>query len=148
MVGTQSDLRDDPTNIEKLGRQKQRPITQEQGERLAREVGAVKYTECSALTQRGLKNVFDEVGLSITTTCARALTRRRLSLRWNRPLSRRRTSVLFYNRPVYKQCGRMTSERASDFSFPLFTMHPYLFTFTSLLRVNLFEHIPLPLSFM
>lgn len=62
IVGTQVDLRDDPAVTEKLARQKQRPVSSEAGERLARELGAVKYVECSALTQRGLKNVFDEVG--------------------------------------------------------------------------------------
>ncbi|CAE6374971.1 unnamed protein product [Rhizoctonia solani] len=60
IVGTQVDLRDDPAVIEKLSRQKQRPVPLEAGERLARELGAVKYVECSALTQKGLKNVFDE----------------------------------------------------------------------------------------
>ena len=64
IVGTQIDLRDDPQVLEKLQRQKQRPVTSEQGERLARELGAVKYVECSALTQKGLKNVFDEVSCS------------------------------------------------------------------------------------
>ena len=61
IVGTQVDLRDDPQVTEKLQRQKQRPVAPELGERLARELGAVKYVECSALTQKGLKNVFDEV---------------------------------------------------------------------------------------
>ena len=60
IVGTQIDLHVDPTVVEKLSRQKMRPVTAEQGERLAKEIGAVKYVECSALTQKGLKNVFDE----------------------------------------------------------------------------------------
>ncbi|POW09774.1 hypothetical protein PSTT_06550 [Puccinia striiformis] len=60
IVGTQVDLRDDGAVIEKLARQKQRPVQPDAGERLARELGAVKYVECSALTQKGLKNVFDE----------------------------------------------------------------------------------------
>ena len=69
VVGTQVDLRDDPQVIEKLQRQKQRPVTAEHGERLARELGAVKYVECSALTQKGLKNVFDEVRCVLIRTC-------------------------------------------------------------------------------
>ncbi|KAH8810183.1 P-loop containing nucleoside triphosphate hydrolase protein [Flagelloscypha sp. PMI_526] len=60
IVGTQVDLRDDSSALEKLARRKQRPITSDQGERLARDIGAVKYVECSALTQKGVKNVFDE----------------------------------------------------------------------------------------
>lgn len=61
IVGTQQDLRDDPATIEKLARNnKQKAITQDMGEKLCDQLGAVKYVECSALTQRGLKNVFDE----------------------------------------------------------------------------------------
>lgn len=60
-LGTQIDLRDDPAVIEKLAKQRQSPITAKQGEQLAKDLNAVKYVECSALTQRGLKNVFDEV---------------------------------------------------------------------------------------
>jgi GTPase SAR1 family protein len=58
IVGTQVDLRDDETVKEKLERQKQKPIQTEQGEKLARELGAVKYVECSALTQRGVSANF------------------------------------------------------------------------------------------
>lgn len=54
IVGTQVDLRDDQAVLDKLGRQKQRPVAPEAGERLARELGAVKYVECSALTQKGV----------------------------------------------------------------------------------------------
>nr|VZI42295.1 unnamed protein product [Spirometra erinaceieuropaei] len=64
LVGTQSDLRDDPDTIEKLAKNKQKPLTPQQGEKLAREIGACKYLECSALTQKGLKDVFDEAILS------------------------------------------------------------------------------------
>uniref|UniRef100_A0A7M4FDT7 Cell division control protein 42 homolog n=1 Tax=Crocodylus porosus TaxID=8502 RepID=A0A7M4FDT7_CROPO len=64
LVGTQIDLRDDPSTIEKLAKNKQKPITPETAEKLARDLKAVKYVECSALTQKGLKNVFDEAILA------------------------------------------------------------------------------------
>lgn len=51
LVGTQIDLRDDPSTIEKLAKNKQKPITPETAEKLARDLKAVKYVECSALTQ-------------------------------------------------------------------------------------------------
>uniref|UniRef100_A0A8C6XPH5 Cell division control protein 42 homolog n=1 Tax=Naja naja TaxID=35670 RepID=A0A8C6XPH5_NAJNA len=51
LVGTQIDLRDDPSTIEKLAKNKQKPITPEAAEKLARDLKAVKYVECSALTQ-------------------------------------------------------------------------------------------------
>ncbi|CAG8728640.1 41922_t:CDS:2 [Gigaspora margarita] len=60
IFGTQIESRNDPLVIEKLSRQKMSPVTSKQGENLAQELGAVKYVECSALTQKGLKTVFDE----------------------------------------------------------------------------------------
>ncbi|KAK8090155.1 cell division control protein 42 [Apiospora hydei] len=60
IVGTQTDLRDDPSVREKLSKQKMQPVRKEDGERMAKELGAVKYVECSALTQYKLKDVFDE----------------------------------------------------------------------------------------
>jgi small GTP-binding protein len=61
IVGTQTDLRDEAAVKEKLAKQRMTPVKKEDGERMAKELGAVKYVECSALTQYKLKDVFDEV---------------------------------------------------------------------------------------
>jgi len=60
LVGTKLDLREDPTTIDKLRDRRMQPLTYQQGVAIAKEIGAVKFLECSALTQKGLKNVFDE----------------------------------------------------------------------------------------
>ncbi|MEQ2207871.1 Rho GTPase protein rac1 [Xenoophorus captivus] len=59
LVGTKLDLRDDKDTVEKLKEKKLSPIIYPQGLAMAKEISAVKYLECSALTQRGLKTVFD-----------------------------------------------------------------------------------------
>uniref|UniRef100_A0A2S2NNV6 Ras-related protein Rac1 n=1 Tax=Schizaphis graminum TaxID=13262 RepID=A0A2S2NNV6_SCHGA len=60
LVGTKLDLREDKETIDKLKEKKLTAITYPQGLSMAKEIGAVKYLECSALTQKGLKIVFDE----------------------------------------------------------------------------------------
>jgi GTPase SAR1 family protein len=60
LVGTKVDLRKDESTIAALKAKGQAPISLEQGEKLGRELGCVKYLECSAKEQQGLKNVFDE----------------------------------------------------------------------------------------
>lgn len=60
LVGTKLDLREDKVTLDKLKEKGFIPISHAQGQERAREIGACKYLECSALTQKGLKNVFDE----------------------------------------------------------------------------------------
>ncbi|XP_041473964.1 ras-related C3 botulinum toxin substrate 1-like [Lytechinus pictus] len=60
LVGTKLDLRDDPDTVNKLKDRNQYPIRYQQGIQMHKEINAVKYLECSALTQKGLKMVFEE----------------------------------------------------------------------------------------
>lgn len=67
LVGTKVDLREDPSTVEKLQSKKQQPITFEAGLGMVQEISAAKYMECSALTQQGLKAVFDEAIRAVLT---------------------------------------------------------------------------------
>jgi len=58
LVGTKIDLRDDKQTLENLKGEKL-PST-EMGKKLAEEIRAECYLECSALTQEGLRKVFEE----------------------------------------------------------------------------------------
>ncbi|XP_072889822.1 ras-related C3 botulinum toxin substrate 1-like isoform X3 [Hemitrygon akajei] len=60
LVGTKMDLRDDKEMIEKLKERNMAPISREEGELKAKEIGAVKYVESSASKQEGLKTIFEE----------------------------------------------------------------------------------------
>lgn len=59
LVGTKADLRNDPATQQQLASKGLRIIDPQQAERMAKEIGAVCHMECSALTQEGLKQVFD-----------------------------------------------------------------------------------------
>jgi len=58
LVGTKIDLREDKATVESMKGEKL--PTYEMGKKLAQEIGAECYLECSALTQNGLKKVFEE----------------------------------------------------------------------------------------
>lgn len=60
LVGTKRDLRSDGETVKKLKEQGLAPTTQQQGNALAKQIGAVKYMECSALLQDGVREVFAE----------------------------------------------------------------------------------------
>ena len=60
LVGTKIDIRDDQEQLKRLQDKNIIPITEERGQELCQRIGAVKYIECSALTQHNLKLVFEE----------------------------------------------------------------------------------------
>ena len=53
LVGTKSDLRGDHATLQQLRNKGLDVISREQGTVMANQIGAVKYLECSALTQEG-----------------------------------------------------------------------------------------------
>ncbi|KAI9365551.1 Rho small monomeric GTPase [Zopfochytrium polystomum] len=60
LVGTQSDLRDD-------AKKRATAVSRGAGERVSRELGLAGHVECSALTRRGVRAVFDEAIVAALT---------------------------------------------------------------------------------
>merc|ERR1712046_2346 len=58
IVGTKKDLRGDPAVVATLKQKGLKPLETEEGTKMANELGAFAYIECSALTQENLKHVF------------------------------------------------------------------------------------------
>ncbi|ORX62140.1 hypothetical protein DM01DRAFT_1315510 [Hesseltinella vesiculosa] len=59
LVALKCDLRDDEDSVKKM---KSPPVMYEEGLTVARSINAVRYLECSAKHNRGIREVFDQAG--------------------------------------------------------------------------------------
>ncbi|ELR21068.1 Rac1 protein [Acanthamoeba castellanii str. Neff] len=98
VVGLKTDLRGNSEVVSRLAERGMRPVTREQGEALAKELGADGYLECSALTQEGLQRVFSDAIRAVlhpeTGSEARAKTPRQVL----------RDKLKTVSRRVYRKC--------------------------------------------
>uniref|UniRef100_A0A7S4IGK0 RING-type domain-containing protein n=1 Tax=Vannella robusta TaxID=1487602 RepID=A0A7S4IGK0_9EUKA len=65
LVGLKSDLLSDSNSLSRLEEKGLSPITTQQAEKVVKSCGFQGYYQCSALTQQGLKTVFDEAIRSV-----------------------------------------------------------------------------------
>uniref|UniRef100_A0A8C6AYG8 Ras homolog family member V n=1 Tax=Monodon monoceros TaxID=40151 RepID=A0A8C6AYG8_MONMO len=94
LVGTQADLRDDVNVLIQLDQGGRKgPVPQPQAQGLAEKIRACCYLECSALTQKNLKEVFDLAILSAIEHKARL--EKKLNAKGVRTLSRCRWKKFF-----------------------------------------------------
>ncbi|MNE99625.1 hypothetical protein D3C80_1983320 [compost metagenome] len=60
-MGTKTDLRDDPNIVNDLKKKEMKPLNKHDGDQCKKDIGAMRYAECSARTMDGLNEVFDHV---------------------------------------------------------------------------------------
>jgi small GTP-binding protein len=60
VVGTKKDLRNDTATIDSLKEHGKHPVSIEEGNAKAKEIGAVCYMECSALSGEGVQEIFEK----------------------------------------------------------------------------------------
>ena len=70
LVGTKIDIRDDAEQMKRLQEKNITPIEEAKGHALCEKIGAIKYIECSALTQHNLKFVFEEAVRAVLNRAA------------------------------------------------------------------------------
>eukprot|EP01120_Amphizonella_sp_Union-15-10_P004030 TRINITY_DN1451_c0_g1_i1.p1 TRINITY_DN1451_c0_g1~~TRINITY_DN1451_c0_g1_i1.p1 ORF type:complete len:418 (+),score=89.71 TRINITY_DN1451_c0_g1_i1:24-1277(+) len=68
LVGTKADQRTDPTVLAELKASKKKPVSTKLAKKLAKELGATAYYECSAKEMTGMKEIFDEVIRTVVNT--------------------------------------------------------------------------------
>lgn len=59
LVCTKTDLRADQTTVSLMAAQGTKPVTSLEGEKVAKEIGARRYLECSAKEGWGVREVFE-----------------------------------------------------------------------------------------
>lgn len=59
LVGLKKDLREDPVAIEEMRKKSLRFVTTQDGDAVAKQIGARKYLECSSLSGEGVDDVFE-----------------------------------------------------------------------------------------
>ena len=59
LVGMKADLRDNPKTVEQLESRGERPVSFKEGYEVAKTIGASAYVECSALTNKGVEEVYE-----------------------------------------------------------------------------------------
>lgn len=111
LVGTQLDLREDVQVLINLAQNQERPVGSEEGRQLAQELGAVAFAECSALTQKNLKDAFDAAilaSIQLMDTCS--VQQQRSTLRKKTPDKIKRLSEMWW-----KKINCLVGEQNYDF---------------------------------
>jgi len=141
LVGLQSDQRNVVDVKCRLSKKGKRPIKYEEGEMLAKKIGAKKYVECSSLTQKHLKSVFDFAIItaiddhakrhrkpsSIRRSLRRLSTRRTLSKRnISRSLSEASTASSVVSKERQSQQRSSSSTASSSFGSHSFSLREWL----------------------
>jgi Rho family protein len=68
LVGLKKDLREDPVAIEEMRKKSLAFVQTNQGEAVAKEIGAKRYLECSSLSGEGVDDVFEAATRQALTT--------------------------------------------------------------------------------
>ncbi|KAJ3100519.1 hypothetical protein HDU97_002155 [Phlyctochytrium planicorne] len=91
LVGTKSDERHNQKLVDKLWKNyAQKPVSTEQGQKLAAQIGARIFLECSAKTGQGVSEVFESAATLALSSIASPKSKRRST---KRPLNSKRSTI-------------------------------------------------------
>ncbi|KAI6176336.1 hypothetical protein M3Y97_00786900 [Aphelenchoides bicaudatus] len=68
LVGNKKDIRADETAVNEMRKLNQNPVKYEDGQKMAEQIGAFCYLECSAKTKEGVKEVFEQATRAALTS--------------------------------------------------------------------------------